>query len=93
MIATKLGTPCATVACVGNDEKGDFIIDAYQRMGIDYSMIQRSKCGSLTPLDVAMVIAVDSLPGWLWATILSKPVGWAPPHLGLSPPRWGRMPE
>lgn len=42
MNAAKLGLNCATVACVGNDEKGDFIIDAYQRMGIDCSMIQRS---------------------------------------------------
>lgn len=42
MNAAKLGTNCTTVAFVGNDEKGDFIIDAYQRMGIDCSMIQRS---------------------------------------------------
>lgn len=42
MNASKMGINCATVACVGNDEKGDFIVDAYGRMGIDCSMIQRS---------------------------------------------------
>lgn len=42
MNAAKLGANCATVACVGNDEKGDFIVDAYKRMGIDCSMMQRS---------------------------------------------------
>lgn len=42
MNAAKLGVNSATVACVGNDEKGDIIIDFYQRMGIDCSMMQRS---------------------------------------------------
>lgn len=42
MNAAKLGAGCATVACVGHDEKGDFIVDAYQGMGIDCSMMQRS---------------------------------------------------
>ena len=42
MNAAKLGAKSATVACVGEDEKGDFIVDAYQRMGIDCSMVQRS---------------------------------------------------
>lgn len=42
MNAAKLGINCATAACVGNDEKGDFILDFYQRMGIDCSMVQRS---------------------------------------------------
>ncbi len=42
MNAAKLGIHCATAACVGNDEKGDIIVDFYQRMGIDCSMIQRS---------------------------------------------------
>lgn len=42
MNAAKLGIKCATSACVGNDEKGDFIVDFYQRMGIDCSMITRS---------------------------------------------------
>jgi len=42
MNASKLGSRCATVACVGQDAQGDFIIDSYQRMGIDCSMMQRS---------------------------------------------------
>lgn len=42
MNAAKLGIRCATAACVGNDEKGDIIVDFYKRMGIDCSMIQRS---------------------------------------------------
>lgn len=42
MNAAKLGIKSATVACVGDDEKGDFIISAYERLGIDCSMIQRS---------------------------------------------------
>jgi len=42
MNAAKLGTRCATVACVGQDEKGDFIASVYQRLGIDCSMLQRS---------------------------------------------------
>jgi sugar/nucleoside kinase (ribokinase family) len=42
MNAAKLGINTATAACVGNDEKGDFIINAYERMGIDCSMMQRS---------------------------------------------------
>jgi sugar/nucleoside kinase (ribokinase family) len=42
MNAAKLGISCATVACLGNDEKGDFIFDRYQGMGIDCSMIQRT---------------------------------------------------
>ena len=43
MNASKMGIKCATVACVGNDEKGDFIVDTYNRMGIDCSMVQRSE--------------------------------------------------
>jgi len=42
MNAAKLGVSCSTVACLGNDEKGAFILDYYQRMGIDCSMIQRT---------------------------------------------------
>ncbi|MBX2825549.1 MAG: sugar kinase [Gammaproteobacteria bacterium] len=42
MNAAKMGISCATVACVGEDEKGDIIVDFYNRMGIDCSMIQRS---------------------------------------------------
>ena len=43
MNAAKLGLRTASVACVGQDSMGDFIIDEYQRLGIDVSMIQRSK--------------------------------------------------
>ncbi len=42
MNAAKLGVKTSTVACVGNDTMGDFIIDEYIRLGIDVSMIQRS---------------------------------------------------
>lgn len=46
MNAAKLGANCATVACVGDDEKGDFIKSAYKRMGIDCSMMQHSSRSS-----------------------------------------------
>jgi len=42
MNAAKMGIKTATVACVGEDEKGDFIVAQYERMGIDCSMVQRS---------------------------------------------------
>lgn len=42
MNAAKLGLRTASVACVGDDSMGDFIIDAYGRMNIDCSMMQRT---------------------------------------------------
>ena len=42
MNAAKLGINTATVACIGEDRNGDIILDFYQRMGIDCSMVQRS---------------------------------------------------
>ncbi|HHG89997.1 MAG TPA: sugar kinase [Devosia sp.] len=42
MNAAKMGVKTATVACLGTDEKADFIIDQYARMGIDCSMVQRT---------------------------------------------------
>lgn len=43
MNAAKLGTRCATAACLGNDEKADFILDRYRRLGnIDTSLVQRT---------------------------------------------------
>ncbi|MCP4386342.1 MAG: carbohydrate kinase family protein [Hyphomicrobiales bacterium] len=42
MNAAKLGISTAAVACLGNDEKGDFVLDVYRRMGIDCSMVQRT---------------------------------------------------
>lgn len=42
MNASKLGLSCATAACVGHDEKGDFILNYYERMGIDTSLVQRT---------------------------------------------------
>ncbi len=42
MNAAKLGISTATIACVGNDEKGDFILNQYAGMGIDCSMVQRT---------------------------------------------------
>jgi sugar/nucleoside kinase (ribokinase family) len=43
MNAAKLGISTAAVACVGADEKGDFILDVCRRLGIDCSMIQRTE--------------------------------------------------
>ena len=43
MNGAKLGLRTATVACVGEDSMGNFIIEEYARMGIDCSMIQRTK--------------------------------------------------
>jgi sugar/nucleoside kinase (ribokinase family) len=40
--AAKLGASTAAVAGVGADEKGDFILDVYRRLGIDCSVIQRT---------------------------------------------------
>lgn len=40
MNAAKMGVRTATVACVGDDEQGRFITNAYERMGIDCSMVQ-----------------------------------------------------
>jgi sugar/nucleoside kinase (ribokinase family) len=42
MNAAKLGCATAAVACVGADEKGDFILGVYQRLGIDCSLVQRT---------------------------------------------------
>jgi len=42
MNAAKLGLNCSTSACVGDDEKGQFIVDQYTRMNIDCSLIQYS---------------------------------------------------
>ena len=42
MNAAKMGISTTTMFCVGNDEKGDFILDAYRRMGIDCSLAQRT---------------------------------------------------
>lgn len=42
MNAAKMGINTATIACVGMDEKGDFITDQYRRMGIDCTMVQRT---------------------------------------------------
>ena len=42
MNAAKLGARCATVACLGADEKADLILDFYRRLGIDCSLVQRT---------------------------------------------------
>ena len=42
MNAAKLGVLTAAVACVGADEKGDFILDVYRRLGVDCSMVRRT---------------------------------------------------
>jgi sugar/nucleoside kinase (ribokinase family) len=38
----KLGLAAMAVGCVGNDEKGDFILDTYRRLGVDTSAMQRT---------------------------------------------------
>jgi sugar/nucleoside kinase (ribokinase family) len=43
MNAAKLGASTATVACLGVDEKGDFILDVYRRLGIDTTLVQRTE--------------------------------------------------
>lgn len=40
--AAKLGVNCATAACVGKDEKGSFIINEYQKLHINCSLIQET---------------------------------------------------
>ncbi|MDP1194380.1 PfkB family carbohydrate kinase, partial [Klebsiella pneumoniae] len=40
--AAKLGIRTAAVACLGEDEKADFILASYARLGIDCSLIQRT---------------------------------------------------
>jgi sugar/nucleoside kinase (ribokinase family) len=43
MNAAKLGVQCTTVACLGNDEKADFILDYYKRLGnIDTDQVQKT---------------------------------------------------
>ena len=45
MNAAKLGLNCSTAACLGNDEKGTFVKEYYEGLGIDCSMIQfTDKC-------------------------------------------------
>jgi sugar/nucleoside kinase (ribokinase family) len=40
--AAKMGIKTAAVFCVGDDEKGDFIVNRFERLRIDCSMAQRS---------------------------------------------------
>lgn len=42
MNAAKLGLRTATSACLGHDEKADFILATYARLGIDLDLIQRT---------------------------------------------------
>lgn len=39
----KLGLRTMAVGCVGRDEKGDFILDSYRRLGIDCSAMQHTE--------------------------------------------------
>lgn len=41
VISAKLGLDCLAVGAVGNDEKGEFVLDVYKRHGIDISAMQR----------------------------------------------------
>ena len=40
--AAKLGIRTATAACLGEDEKAEFILGSYRRLGIDCSLISRT---------------------------------------------------
>ncbi|HHH2117830.1 TPA: carbohydrate kinase family protein [Yersinia enterocolitica] len=42
MNAAKLGIHTATSTCLGEDEKADFILSVYHKLGIDSSLIQRT---------------------------------------------------
>lgn len=42
MNAAKLGAKSTLVFCVGNDEKGDFMIHACEKLGVDCSMVQKT---------------------------------------------------
>jgi sugar/nucleoside kinase (ribokinase family) len=47
MNAAKMGIRTAAVGCIGEDENGNFILDRFQRLHIDCSMMQRtSKAGT-----------------------------------------------
>ncbi|MGF1623302.1 MAG: carbohydrate kinase family protein [Alphaproteobacteria bacterium] len=50
----KLGLRSMAVGCLGADEKGDFILDSYRRLGIDASAMQRTEAAptSATILNV-----------------------------------------
>ncbi|RXK87812.1 kinase, partial [Klebsiella pneumoniae] len=52
--AAKLGIRTAAVACLGEDEKADFILASYARLGIDCSLIPRTalKAPSATILPI-----------------------------------------
>lgn len=41
--AAKLGIRTAVAACIGDDEKGDFIESVWRRLGVDGSLIQRTR--------------------------------------------------
>jgi len=42
VISAKLGLDCLAVGAVGNDEKGEFVLDVYKRHDIDISAMQRT---------------------------------------------------
>ncbi|KHS78763.1 kinase [Pectobacterium carotovorum subsp. carotovorum] len=46
MNAAKLGIRTATAACLGEDEKADFILATYRKLGIDCSLVQRTTAAS-----------------------------------------------
>jgi sugar/nucleoside kinase (ribokinase family) len=43
MNAAKLGASTATAACLGADEKGEFILEIYRRLGIDTALVRLTK--------------------------------------------------
>ena len=61
--AAKLGLECLPIAAVGNDEKGNFILDYYSRMEIDCSMIQRTD-DAPTSATILPIRSNGDRPGW-----------------------------
>lgn len=54
MSAARLGISTAVVACLGDDEKGDFIAGVWRRLGIDGSFIQRTRASETSATILAI---------------------------------------
>ena len=67
MNAAKLGVKCKTVCCLGNDEKANFIIDYYKRIGnIDTSQIQLTEDGTPTSATILPIRLNGDRPALSW---------------------------
>lgn len=61
--AAKLGIKVSTAACLGKDEKAEFILGAYRRLGIDCSLIQYSS-DYQTSATILPIRANGERPAW-----------------------------